>query len=85
MTAYGSGHIVNVSSLAASAGFVGMSLCCSSKTGLSNSHRVLRHELASCPVRTTLVEVGPIPTDMLSDVYSLAVTERSFRRMDVWG
>lgn len=81
MTARGSGHIVNVSSLAASAGFVGMSLYCSSKAGLSNFHRVLRHELASCPVHTTLVEVGPIPTDMLDGVYSLAATERSFRRM----
>lgn len=81
MTARGSGHIANVSSIAANGGFVGMSLYCSSKAGLSNFHRVLRHELAACPVRTTLVEVGPIPTDMLNDVYSLAATERSFRRM----
>lgn len=81
MTTRNSGHIVNVSSLAASAGFVGMSLYCSSKAGLSNFHRVLRHELASSPVRTTLVEIGPIPTDMLDGVYSLAATERSFRRM----
>lgn len=85
MTTRGSGHIVNVSSIAANGGFVGMSLYCSSKAGLSNFHRVLRHELASCPVRTTLVEVGPIPTDMLNDVYSLAATERSFRRMQRLG
>jgi len=81
MTARGSGHIVNVSSLSASAGFVGMSLYCSSKAGLSNFHRVLRHELVSSPVHTTLVEVDPIPTDMLDGVYSLTATERSFRQM----
>lgn len=80
MKSRGLGHIVNVSSIAGSGGFVGMTLYCSSKAGLSNFHRVLRHEFAKSPVHTTLVELGPIPTDMLSGVYELAEAERSFRR-----
>ena len=80
MKSRGIGHIVNVSSIAGSGGFVGMTLYCSSKAGLSNFHRVLRHELANSPVRTTLVELGPIPTDMLNGVYELSEAERSFRR-----
>ncbi len=85
MKSRGLGHIVNVSSIAGSAGFVGMTLYCSSKAGLSNFHRVLRYELAKSPVRTTLVELGPIPTDMLSGVYELAEAERSFRRFRLLG
>ncbi len=80
MKSRGLGHIVNVSSIAGSGGFVGMTLYCSSKAGLSNFHRVLRHELSKSLVRTTLVELGPIPTDMLSGVYEFDEAERSFRR-----
>ena len=75
------GHVVNVSSMASSAGFSGMSLYCSSKGGLSNFHRVLRTEMKGSPVSSTIVEIGPIPTDMLDRVYEHPPTERGFRRL----
>lgn len=81
MEARGRGHVVNVSSMAASAGFVGMSLYCSTKGGLSNFHRVLRTEMRGSPVGLTVVEIGPIPTDMLDRVYAHPPTERGFRRL----
>ncbi|NQV97050.1 MAG: SDR family oxidoreductase [Acidimicrobiaceae bacterium] len=75
------GHIVNISSLAASGGFVGMTLYSSSKSGLSGFHRVLRHELRDAPIGMTLVEIGPIPTDMLTEVYGHESTHRMFKRL----
>jgi short-subunit dehydrogenase len=75
------GHIVNVSSMAASAGFDGMALYCSTKAGLSNFHRVLRPELKRAGVGATIVEVGPIPSDMLDRVYAYPPTHRGFRRL----
>jgi short-subunit dehydrogenase len=77
----GHGHVVNVSSMASSAGFTGMSLYCSTKGGLSNFHRVLRTEMKGSPVGLTIVEIGPIPTDMLDRVYAHPPTERGFRRL----
>ena len=81
MTERGSGHIVNISSMASSAGFTGMSLYCSTKAGLSNFHRVLRRELRGGPVSSTIVELGPIPTEMLDRAYAYPPTERGFRRL----
>lgn len=81
MAARERGHVVNVSSMASSAGFVGMSLYCSTKGGLSNFHRVLRTEMKGSPVGLTVVEIGPIPTDMLDRVYEHRSTERGFRRL----
>lgn len=75
------GHIVNISSLAAAGGFAGMTLYSSSKAGLSGFHRVLRHELKKSPVGLTLVEIGPIPTDMLASVKGLRAAEQMFGRL----
>ena len=72
--------MVNVSSMASSAGFVGMSLYCSTKAGLSNFHRVLRTEMRGSGIGLTVVEIGPTPTDMLDRVYRYPPTERGFRR-----
>lgn len=77
----GRGHVVNVSSMASSAAFCGMTLYASTKAGLSNFHRVLRTEMRGSPVGLTVVEVGPIPTDMLERVYECPPTERGFRRL----
>jgi short-subunit dehydrogenase len=77
----GTGHIVNVSSMASSAGFSGMSLYASTKAGLSNFHRVLRTEMKESPVSATIVEIGPIPTDMLDRVYAHPPAEHGFRRL----
>ncbi|HMK12539.1 MAG TPA: SDR family oxidoreductase [Acidimicrobiales bacterium] len=76
----GRGHIVNVSSLAGVAGFSGMTSYCSTKGGLTNFTGVLRLELKGTPVGTTLVELGPIPTDMLEHVNDFAPTRKSFDR-----
>ena len=75
------GHVVNISSLAAAGGFAGMTLYCSSKAGLSGFHRVLRHELKGSPVGLTIVEIGPIPTDMLANVKGLRAAEQMFSRL----
>lgn len=77
----GRGHVVNVSSMASSAAFCGMTLYASTKAGLSNFHRVLRTEMHGSPVGLTVVEVGPIPTDMLERVYECPPAERGFRRL----
>ena len=76
----GSGHIVNISSLAGVGAFPGLTAYSSSKAGLSHFTAGLRADLRGRPVGTTLVEVGPIPTDMLSHVGDYRPTELSFRR-----
>lgn len=80
MSDRGRGQVVNVSSMASSAAFCGMSLYASTKAGLSNFHRVLRSEMKGSPVGLTVVEVGPIPTEMLDRAYAYPPTERGFRR-----
>ncbi len=77
----GRGHLVNVSSMAGSAAFAGMSLYASTKGGLSNFHRVLRSEMRGGAVGSTLVELGPVPTDMLDHVNDVRPAEAMFRRM----
>ena len=81
MEGRGRGHVVNVSSMASSAAFPGMSLYASTKAGLSNFHRVLRTEMKGSPVGLTIVEIGPIPTEMLDRVYAHPPTEHGFRRL----
>ena len=81
MTKRRSGHVVNVSSMASSAAFAGMTLYASTKGGLSNFHRVLRKELSGTPIGLTVVEVGPVPSDMLDRLYDHPLTERGFRRL----
>jgi uncharacterized protein len=81
MRSRGRGHLVNVSSMAGSAAFAGMTLYASTKGGLSTFHRVLRSEMRGGPVGSTLVELGPVPTDMLDQVNALRPVEAMFRRM----
>ena len=76
----GEGHIVNVSSMAGSVGFSGMSLYCSTKAGLSNFTGILRRELQKSGVGITIVELGPIPTDMLTHVNTCPPVAKSFAR-----
>ncbi len=76
----GKGHIVNVSSMAGCGGFTGMSLYCSTKAGLSNFTGIVRRELRKTAIGTTLVELGPIPTDMLNNVNACPPVEQSFAR-----
>jgi len=80
MLARGRGHIVNVSSLAGVALFPGFAAYGSSKAGLSQLTAGLRADLRGLPVRTTLVELGPVRTEMLADANTYEPTRASFRR-----
>jgi short-subunit dehydrogenase len=81
MVARKSGHIVNVSSYASAAMFPGGVHYGASKAGLSHATEVLRWELHGTKVDLTVVELGPIPTDMLSHVKSYRPTEAGFERL----
>ena len=74
------GHIVNVSSLAGIAVFPGLVAYSSTKAGLTHFTAGLRADLKGKSIGTTVVELGPIPTEMLSHVDSYRPTERSFHR-----
>ncbi len=76
----GRGHIVNVSSLAGTAVFPGMVSYSSTKAGLTQFTAGLRADLQGTPIGTTVVELGPIPTDMLARVDGCAPARASFRR-----
>jgi uncharacterized protein len=80
MLARGGGHIVNVSSYAGNAAFPGLTAYSSSKAGLSQFTAGLRADLKGKPIGTTLVELGPIPTDMLDHANDYAPTRDSFDR-----
>ena len=77
----GRGHVVNISSLAGCAVFPGMASYSSSKAGLSQLTAGLRADLRGTPVGTTLVELGPIPTEMLDRVDSCDPARASFQRL----
>ncbi len=81
MQARGSGHLVNVSSLAGVAATPGLAAYSASKAALSHFTRVLAVEMSGQPIGTTLVELGTVPTDMLRHAKGHLPTERAFRRM----
>ncbi len=74
------GHIVNVSSLAAYSAFPGMAIYGSSKAGLTQFTAGLAADLRGRPVGTTVVELGPTSTAMLDRVLAYAPTADSFAR-----
>jgi uncharacterized protein len=80
MVRRGRGHIVNISSMAGIGVFPGLVAYSSSKAGLTHLTAGLRADLKRLPVGATVVELGPVPTDMLDHVESYRPTERSFRR-----
>jgi short-subunit dehydrogenase len=76
----GGGHIVNVSSLAGCGVFPGLVSYAASKAALSHFTAGLRADLRGLPVGTTLVELGPVPTDMLAHTEDYEPTAKSFER-----
>jgi NADP-dependent 3-hydroxy acid dehydrogenase YdfG len=58
----GSGHVVTVGSISDHRAFTGSTAYAASKYGLRGVHEVLRAELATSGVRTTLVSPGPVDT-----------------------
>ncbi len=80
-----SGHIVNISSMAANGGFAGMSVYSATKSGLSHFTRIVRLDLRGTGVKVTNLEVGPVPTDLLANLtYEPAVKSFAmFRRIQL--
>jgi short-subunit dehydrogenase len=77
----GGGHIVNVSSLAGCVALPGLVTYSASKAALTHFTAALRADLRGLPIRTTLVELGPIPTDMQTRAENYAPTAKSFARL----
>lgn len=76
----GRGHIVNVSSLSGVAVFPGLAAYSSTKAGLTHLTAGLRADLKRTPIRTTVVELGPVPTEMLDSADEYAPVADSFER-----
>ncbi|MDQ1466184.1 MAG: uncharacterized protein QOH10_599 [Actinomycetota bacterium] len=74
------GHIVNVSSLAGVSAVPGLVPYSASKAGLSQLTAALRAETKGTGIGVTLVELGPVITEMLDDVHSYGPTRRCFAR-----
>jgi len=75
------GHIVAMSSLAGASPFPGFAAYGSTKAGLTHFMAGLRADLRGSPVGTTVVELGPVATDMLARAKEYAPTRRAFERM----
>ena len=76
----GGGHIVNVSSLAGIGVYPGLVTYSASKAALSHFTAGLRADYRGLPIGTTLVELGPVPTDILAEAYDYGPTAKSFER-----
>jgi short-subunit dehydrogenase len=76
----GGGHIVNISSLAGCSVLPGLVSYSASKAALSHFTAGLRADLRGLPIGTTLVELGPIPTEMLTHTDDYEPTAAAFRR-----
>jgi short-subunit dehydrogenase len=76
----GGGHIVNVSSLAGTAVVPGLVTYSAAKAALSHFTAGLRTDFRGLPLGTTLVELGPVPTDMLAQADDYEPTGKSFAR-----
>ena len=76
----GGGHIVNISSNAGCAVVPGLVAYSASKAALSHFTAGLRADLRGFPIGITLVELGPIPTDMLAGTEDYEPTAKSFER-----
>ncbi len=79
MIARGSGHIVNVSSMAMAVNTPLFATYGASKAGLSSFAESLRLELADTGVGLTTVEIGETNTDMLDDLRSNPEVDEMYR------
>ncbi len=82
----GRGHIVQVSSLAGTGTFPGISVYGGTKSFVTHMTAGVRLELKGLPIGLTVVETGLItPTDMADSVLSYPPTRASFRRFYALG
>src|SRR5205823_7358803 len=82
MTARGHGHIVNVSSIGGSLASAGVIVYCATKAGVNQFTAGLRAELKGTGVGTTLVEIGPVATQMMEGLRGYSPTAASVRRLE---
>lgn len=82
MVARGRGHVVNISSGFSTVNAPGLTPYCATKAGLSHFTRGLSLELAGTGIGTTLVEPGPVRTELydnLQDTLSFDALRRMMR------
>ena len=77
----GGGHIVNMSSMGGGVAFPGNIAYSASKAALSQFTAGLRADLRGLPIRTTLVALGTVRTDMLAESERYLPIARSYRRL----
>lgn len=81
MVERGGGHVVQVSSLAGTGTFPGISVYGGTKAFVTHMTAGVRLEMKGLPIGLTVVETGLItPTDMADSVLSYPPTRASFRR-----
>lgn len=83
MRSRGAGHILNISSIAAYGSVLGMGVYSSTKAGLSQFTRAIRHEVKGLGIGFTTIAPGPVPTDFMANMHhqpALASIER-FRKL----
>lgn len=78
----GRGHVVFMSSLAATGGFPGMSVYGATKAGISNFVAAIRPELDGTGVGTTVVAPGPIDTAMWDSVEGASSLDPMLKRLN---
>lgn len=82
MIARGHGHIVNISSLAGTVCGPGLTTYTTSKAGLSHFTGGLRAETKGLGIGITLVEIGPVATEMIDSLREYAPTKRALGRFE---
>lgn len=81
MMRQGSGHIVNISSLSGTNSLPGIAPYSASKAGLSHFTAGLRAELRGTPITTTLVQIGPVESEMMDNLREYGPTRRAVQRL----
>ena len=85
MVQRGSGHVVNVTSVAGVAAFSGMTVYAATKAGISQFTAALRAELNGCNIQTTLVEISAVSTTMATSVMDYPPTGAAANRLRRFG
>lgn len=81
MLARGSGHLVNISSMAGVATFPGLAVYGASKAGLTHATSGLRADLRGSAVGTLAVEIGPVASEMMDRIGLHGPSEAAFARV----
>jgi len=81
MKAQGSGHIVNISSLAGRIARAGSGVYNATKWGVGAFSEALRQECVQDHIRVTVIEPGVVETDLASHITQTAARETALRRI----